>query len=103
VFQLNNDSFMDAFEEVLEKMKTVKSGFALLDFAVNQMITKETRETAHGPNIQMRCSGTFPVTSMSTYVRCAENKEDIKENFRTVAETGATLPTTTEGEGRDEY
>jgi hypothetical protein len=52
-------------------MKTVKSGYAWLDFAVNQMVETWTREIYHGLNIHMKRNSSFPVTSVATYVKCA--------------------------------
>jgi hypothetical protein len=57
VFQFNNDNFMNAFADVLEKMKEVDSGFHWLNFAVEQMGGKNTREFSHGPNFQMKRTG----------------------------------------------
>jgi hypothetical protein len=96
VFQFTNDTFMNAFEEVLEKMKTMESGFPWLNFAVGKMGRQETRGFAYGLKIQLKRQGLWPVTSLATYVPCAESEEEAKERFCSVAETGVTFLTNTD-------
>jgi hypothetical protein len=90
-----------AFEDVLKKMKEVDFGFPRLNFAVEPMGREKKRAFHHGPNVQMKRTGTWPVTSLATHVTCAESKKDTKERVRTVAETVVALLITTEGEGGD--
>jgi hypothetical protein len=70
---------MDAFNDILVKMKTVCTYFEVLNFAVEQMKFTEIREIDCGLEVQMKGSGSFHVTVATAYVQCAVNDEDTHE------------------------